>query len=421
MLNKLKKVKDLTKRVRKSKDGKVLVENFAYLTLLQVAGYIFPLITLPYLARVIGVDSFGKIAFAAAIIGWFQTVADWGFNYTATRDVAKNREDKEKVSQIFSNVLWARVFLMLVSFVALSICVMTIPKLRENADVIMISFLMIPGHIMFPDWFFQAMERMKYITILNIISKTLFTIAVFLFIKEKQDYLLQPLFTSLGFVVSGIIAMYYILVKWKIRLRFTPFKEIIKTIKSSTDVFINNIVPNLYNAFSSILLGFVGGDVANGILDAGRKFITIMIQMIKTLSRVFFPFLVRKSNNHNLYSKIMLMFSMILSVGIFVFAPTLMNIFFTKEFYEGGVLVMRIMSFYVFAISVNDVYGINYMIIKKKEAELRNITFITAIVGFITAIILIPKFGFIGAALAITFSGSLRALIIYLYVKLKIN
>ena len=212
----LSKLKQLFARLKQSKDGKTLVANFGYLSLLQVAGYVFPLITMPYLARVIGAEGFGKIAFAAAIMVWFQTIADWGFCYTATRDVAKNRDDKEKVSEIFSNVFWARILLMFVSFVALSICVMTIPKLRENANVIMISFLMIPGHIMFPDWFFQAMERMKYITILNIISKTLFTIAIFLFIKERDDYILQPLFTSLGFVVSGIIAMYYILIKWKI-------------------------------------------------------------------------------------------------------------------------------------------------------------------------------------------------------------
>ena len=139
---------------------------------------------------------------------------------------------------------------MLLSLCVLLICVFTIPKLKENADVILISFLMIPGHIMFPDWFFQAMERMKYITILNLLSKTLFTIAVFLFIKEKQDYLLQPLFTSLGFVVSGMIAMYCILVKWEVKLYFTSFKTIFRTIKSSTNVFINNIAHNLYNAFS---------------------------------------------------------------------------------------------------------------------------------------------------------------------------
>src|SRR5690554_4491222 len=112
-------VKRYFNRIKKSKDGRTLVANFGYLSLLQVAGYIFPLITMPYLARVIGVEGFGKIAFASAVVVWFQTVADWGFNYTATRDVAKNRDNKEKVSEIFSNVLWARCFLMITSFLLL--------------------------------------------------------------------------------------------------------------------------------------------------------------------------------------------------------------------------------------------------------------------------------------------------------------
>ena len=118
-----KKIKEYITRIKKSKDGRTLVANFSYLTLLQVAGYIFPLITMPYLARVIGVEGFGKIAFASAIIVWFQTVSDWGFNFTATRDVAKNRDNKEKVSEIFSNVLWARCILTVVSFLLLVITI----------------------------------------------------------------------------------------------------------------------------------------------------------------------------------------------------------------------------------------------------------------------------------------------------------
>ena len=129
-------IRDKLNRIRQSKDGKVLVENFAYLSLLQVAGYAFPLITMPYLARVIGVEGFGRIAFASAIMVWIQTVADWGFNYTATRDVAKNREDKDKVSDIFSRVLWARCLLMFLSFVLLVLLVLLIPKFRENTAVI---------------------------------------------------------------------------------------------------------------------------------------------------------------------------------------------------------------------------------------------------------------------------------------------
>ncbi|MEE1093884.1 MAG: flippase [Bacteroidales bacterium] len=394
----LSKLKQLFARLKQSKDGKTLIANFGYLSLLQVAGYVFPLITMPYLARVIGAEGFGKIAFAAAIMVWFQTIADWGFNYTATRDVAKNRDDKEKVSEIFSNVLWARIFLMFVSFVALSICVMTIPKLRENADVIMISFLMIPGHIMFPDWFFQAMERMKYITILNIISKTLFTIAIFLFIKERDDYILQPLFTSLGFVVSGIIAMYYILVKWNIRLHFTSFKVIIKTIKSSTDVFINNLMPNLWNALSTILLGFLWGNVANGILDAGKKFQQTCGGLFGVVTRVFYPFLSRRIDQHRLYAKVSMSLAFVMMLLLFVFAPIIIDIFFGEEFSE-SVIVLRLYAISLLFWALDNVYGVNYMLVNGYDKQLRNMTIISSIVACISAYPLIYFYSYVGVAI----------------------
>lgn len=394
----LSKLKQLFTRLKQSKDGKTLVANFGYLSLLQVAGYVFPLITMPYLARVIGAEGFGKIAFAAAIMVWFQTIADWGFNYTATRDVAKNRDDKEKVSEIFSNVLWARIFLMFVSFVALSICVMTIPKLRENADVIMISFLMIPGHIMFPDWFFQAMERMKYITILNIISKTLFTIAIFLFIKERDDYILQPLFTSLGFVVSGIIAMYYILIKWKIRLHFTSFKVIIKTIKSSTDVFINNLMPNLWNALSTVLLGFLWGNVANGILDAGKRFQQTCGNLFGVVTRVFYPFLSRRIDQHRLYAKVSMSLAFVMMLLLFIFAPIIIDIFFGEEFSE-SVIVLRLYAISLLFWALDNVYGVNYMLVNGYDKQLRNMTIISSIVACISAYPLIYFYSYVGVAI----------------------
>lgn len=151
-MNRLSEIKN---KVARSKDGKIVFENFGYLSLLQVAGYVFPLITMPYLARVIGADGFGKIAFASAIIVWIQTISDWGFNLTATRDVAQNRSDKDKVSHIFSNVLWARCLLTLLSGLILMIATVMIPYLRMNRAIIMITFLLVPGHILFPEWFFR--------------------------------------------------------------------------------------------------------------------------------------------------------------------------------------------------------------------------------------------------------------------------
>lgn len=405
------------KQIKQNKDGKVLVQNFAYLSLLQIAGYVFPLITMPYLARVIGVDGFGKIAFASAVMVWVQTIADWGFNFTATRDVAQNRENPHKVSEIFSNVLWARCVLMLLSFLFLILLVVLFPTFRENVNILLVSFLLIPGHILFPDWFFQAMERMKYITILNVVSKFIFTVAVFVFIKDKEDYILQPLLVSLGYLVSGLIALYYILVKWRVKLIRPSMKNIWQTIKHSTDVFLNNLMPNLYNSFSTVLLGVFGGDVANGKLDAGTKFVNIAQQFMLVLSRAFFPFLSRKLDKHHIYTRINIVLSLCMSALLFLFAPLIINVFFTEEFAD-SIIVLRIMSFSIFFLALSNIYGTNYMIIAGYERQLRNTTAITSIIGFALSFPLIYYWRFIGAALTVTLTRGLLGISIMLRAKI---
>lgn len=409
----LRKLLAIKRSLKASKDGKVLVQNFAYLSLLQIAGYVFPLITMPHLAKVIGVYGFGKIALASAVMVWIQTIADWGFNFTATRDVAQNRENSERVSEIFSQVLWARCILMIWLAIALYILITFVPLFKDNKEVLWVSFLMVPGHIMFPDWFFQAMEKMKYITVLNLLSKLLFTVAVFLFIKDKDDYILQPLLTSLGFVVSGFIAFYYIIAKWGIRLMEPSPRDIYCTIKKSSDVFLNNLMPNLYNSFSSILLGFFAGEVANGKLDAGTKFVNIAQQFTQVLSRAFFPFLSRKLDKHDIYVRINIVVSFCISVALFLFAPLIVDIFFTSEFVD-SILVLRITSFSIFFLALSNVYGTNYLIIAGYEGILRNTTAIVSIIGFLIAFPLIYHNGFIGAAITVMLTRAILGISIML-------
>lgn len=405
------RIKNIYKRLRKSKDGRTLVANFGYLSLLQIAGYVFPLITIPYLSRIIGVEGFGKIAFASAVIVWIQTIADWGFTYTSTRDVAKNRENLDVVSDIFSRVLWARCFLMIISFVILFAIVMIIPVFRENSDVIFVTFLMIPGHIMCPDWFFQAVEKMKYITILNIISKLSFTILIFLFVKDKDDYILQPLFVSLGFVSSGIIAMYFILIRWKVKLAFVSFRVILKTIKSSTDIFINTLMPNLYNSLSTILLGFWGGEVANGLLDAGRRFYQIMYQFLDIISRVFFPFLSRKEEKHSLFAKMYFVISFIVALLLFVSSSFLINIFYGEDF-KNAVIVLRILSVSIPFLVLQSIYGRNYLLIIGYEKEVRNITVLSSVIGFAVAIPFVYIFSYVGCACVLLLTNAIIGLLL---------
>lgn len=387
----MKRISEIIKQINSSKDGKTVFANFGYLSLLQVAGYVFPLISMPYLARVIGADGFGKIAFASAIVVWIQTISDWGFNLTATRDVAQNRDNKELVSRIFSNVLWARSVLTLLSGIILLLVVLLVPYLRENADIIFVTFLLVPGYILFPEWFFQAIEKMKYTTFFNLFLKLVFTVAVFVFIHKREDYLIQPLLTTIGYLLCGFGALYLIFKKWGYTLCKPQWSEIFKTIRNSTDVFINNLMPNLYNSFSVMLLGFFGGSTANGIYDGGNRFPVIFYQFQSVLSRAFYPFLSRRPDKHSFNAKLNIVSALIGAVFLILLSPLVIKIMLGDEF-EKSVVVMQILSFSVVFLAMDYTYGTNFLIINHKEKPLRNLTFVSSIVGMSVAIPLVYYF-----------------------------
>ena len=409
------------KNIRKSEDNKTLLQNFAYLSICQVVSYVFPLITIPYLARVIGPDGFGKFAFAAAVVVWVQTIADWGFIYTATRDVAQNRNNKDTVSRIFSNVMWAQFLLTILSGIILFIVVLFVPYFRKNADVIFITFLMVPGHILFPAWFFQAVERMKFTTIFNLTIKLLFTVAVFLVIKEPDDYVLNPLLTSIGYVVCGICSQYIILKKWGYRLYKPDWKGTLNAIKNSSDIFIYNLMPNLYNSFSVMLLGVWGDARANGIYDGGNKIPSIFYNLQNVLSRTFYPFLSRRYDKHRIYAIINISVSIIGAIILLFISPFIINIILGPEFID-SVIIMQIMSISIIFLAINDIYGTNYLILRHHERELRNITTITSIIGMLVAVPSVYYFHAVGAAVTVCFSRVLLGFLSFIeYIKLKRN
>jgi len=393
--------KRLLHRLKHSHDGKRVASNVGYLMLLQFASYLFPLLTIPYLARVLGVDRIGDIAFAAAIILWFKTVTEWGFNYTATRDIARCRDNKTETSEILSNVLWSKIALAVICLLVLYLASEWIPALKQRQAIIMISFLLIPGDIIFPVWFFQALERMRYITILQLLSRAVFTACVFLFIKTKDDYMMQPFFIAMGGIVSGCFALYIIYSKWQYRLHKPKIKLIFKTIKESSDVFLNQIIPNLYNSFSTVLLGALHGSTANGLLDAGTKFVTVARSLLDVLSRAFFPFLSRKLSYHNVYQLLSISISVVSALLLFILAPVIIKLFYTEEFYD-AIIVLRIVSLSIIFLSLSNIFGVNYLILRGFEKELRNITLVSSIFGFIIAWPLVYFYGYIGAALTIT-------------------
>ncbi len=383
-------------------DKKSLISNLSWLFCMRIVGYLFPMLTLPYLARVIGVSGYGKIAFASAVTLWVMTITNWGFSYTATRDVARCRDDNERVSDIYSDVLWSRLFVMALCFVLLFVLSTVVPSLRSESLLLLFSLLSVPGHVLFPEWFFQAMEKMKYITLFNFIIRLIFTLAVFLFIKEKSDYVLQPLFLSLGYIFSGILAQFIIVRKWNVRIRAFSLSRVFDTLRHGADIFVAEFMPNLYNSFSQLLLSQVVGYSANGMYDAGNKFFALSKQLFSLLSQTFFPFLSRNRSGHGNYAKLSFYLSLLVSLFLFVGAPYLIGWFYTEEFSE-SVRVLRVLAVSFPFLSLWNVYGVNGLVLEGRETKYRQIVMWVSVVGFVLSFPFVYYGSYMGVACLLLF------------------
>jgi len=161
----------LVKKIKQkfsSKDAKALLENFISLSALQIIGMALPFVTLPYVLKVFGYDKYGLIVFANSLVLYFTSLTDYSFRITAVREVAVNRDNKEELNKIYSKVLVVKGIFLVVSLLILTLVIFIYKPFYQELSVYLGSSLMLVGYALFPEWFFQGIEKMRYITYLNL-------------------------------------------------------------------------------------------------------------------------------------------------------------------------------------------------------------------------------------------------------------
>ena len=353
------------KNVVNTENKKRLLSNFVSLSVLQGANYILPLITLPYLVRVLGVEYFGLLAFATATVMYFQILTDYGFNLTATREISIHRDNKEKVIEIFSSVMIIKFLLMFVSFFLLSILVFSFEKFSKDALVYFLTFGTVVGQVLFPVWFFQGMERMKYITYLNILSKVIFTIAIFVFVKEQSDFYLVPLLTSIGFLVAGIWSLYLIKKEFGVGFEVQTIDTIKHHLVEGWDIFVSMVFSSMYRSSNIIILGLLTNNTIVGYYSIAEKVVKTLQSLQDVVGNTLFPYLSKKFSitNKSFFDLNKRFFKFIFLI---YFSLSLITMFSSEyiiyilmgEFNEIAILNLQIMSFVILVGGFNYYYGI---------------------------------------------------------------
>ena len=411
-----------------SEDNKRLLSNFISLAILQGTNYILPLLTLPYLVRVLGIEYFGLLAFATAIIAYFSILTDYGFNLAATREVSIYRMDNDKLVEIFSSVMTIKVLLMFLSFLFLSVLVFSFEKFSQHFEIYFLTFGTVIGQVLFPTWFFQGMERMKYITYLNILAKFIFTVAIFIFVKKQSDFWIVPLLTSMGFIVAGIWSLVLIKKEFGIGFEFQKLNILKIYLYGGWHIFASGLFTMFYVNSAVVILGFFANNTVVGYYTLAEKVVKIISSLYAPIQDAIYPYIIKSVKNSKekslrilnlllIYSSV---FMLTLSVLIFIFAN---NIILLLSGYEikDAVKILRILSLYPLIITIAKIYAMNYIITFKLEYYLIKVYSSTALLSIVLFSILIPNFFGVGAALSIILIEVFATAYMYIIVQKKIK
>ncbi|MCV7962680.1 O160 family O-antigen flippase [Escherichia coli] len=328
-----------------------LKKNVIYLVLMQAVNYIAPLVLVPYLTRILGVEKYGVLGLAITVSQYLILLTDFGFNFTASRKIAQFKDSKVRVSQIFWTIISAKFLMMIVSFGLIVPFVVFSEKLNPLKWEIFLVSLSVVASVIIPSWLFQGLEKVTVFSGINIFSKILIVPLVFIFVKSKEDLLIACLLQGGVQVFSGIISILYVKYNNIISFKVVRPKLIFIYLKESLSVFLGNLSISLYTLSTPLVLALMGTTYQVGLYSATDRIRGAAIGIFIVVGYAIFPrvsYLFKKNplEANVLLKKIIFIFSILGCLGgvlVYSIADEIVLVAFGNQYLDSAIL-LKIMA-----------------------------------------------------------------------------
>lgn len=348
---------------------KQVILNFINLAFVQAANLLLPLITIPYVIRTVGFENFGLVAFATSIVNYFSVFINYGFNLTATKAVSQNRNDSHYLNKLFCTVTYSKVLLSFTSILIFLVLSILIVSIKNNFYVYLYLLLSIIFTNLSPDWFFQGIQQLKFLTYLNLSLKIISTILTFFLIKVTSDYYYLAIIPFINSFFLFAISHLYIQIKHKFRYLRVDLSNIFKELYQSRFIFLSQVKITFFNNFNTVVLGFLTDNKIVGIFSSADKIIKVFSSIQVPIVTALFPHIAMKIKNSRetvfyelkkiaIYGSVL--YGAILII-LFILAPWISQIMFGAEVHQIALLI-RIMSFIPLFIFINNLFGTQYLL-----------------------------------------------------------
>ena len=389
------------------KTNRRLISNFVALTLVQGTNFLLPLIVMPYVIRQIGPEGFGIISLAHVVMIYLSTMSDYGFNLTATRDIALHKSDVLRVSKIFSVVLVSKILITILVFILLLFLIWVIPIFRANLNIYLFGFVYVIGQSLLISWFFQGLERMHYITLITLLSRLIFVALVLVFIRQKGDSFMFLFFLGAGNIIAGLISILMAIRIFRLQLVRPHWSEIIDELKNGWQIMVSNISVNTYQYANVFILRIFTNDLVVGYYSIAEKIFFAIRQILGIFSQAIYPRVCQlamksKEEISTFFSSFYLPFLWLvisLSLGVFIFSPQIVQLFLSEKS-ELAVLLLQLLSLVPVIVCLN-IPAFQLLLAFNQKNSYSTVLGLGTVVNIVANLILCKNWGALGTCISI--------------------